>query len=63
MIIYSKSNTDNNLSDKNQSKSKPKRIIKKNVKVKTTRSSKKHKLTKKNQIYLQTIGLKLKKNK
>lgn len=63
MIIYNSSSVDNhNLSNKNQSKSKPKRIAKKNFKVKSsTNSSKKLKLTKKNQLYLKSIQLKLKK--
>lgn len=62
MIIYNNSSNDSNLSNKNQTKSKFKRNVRKYVKVRTSRNkNKKLKVTKKNQLYLQSIGLKLKK--
>lgn len=68
MIIYNSinsisNNIDNhNLSNKSSSQSKPNSIVKKNFKLKSTaKSSRKPKLTKKNQLYLESIGLKLKK--
>lgn len=66
MIIYNSisSKIDNhNSTNKSSSKSKLNRIAKKDFKVKpTARSNIKPKLTKKNQIYLESIGLKLKKS-
>lgn len=63
MIIYNSSGINNNLSYIKPNKLKTKRITNKIIKEKSSSNScsKKQKLTKKNQLYLESIGLKLKK--